>query len=128
MPFTREMQGLEPYGMHLERRRQTRYGIRAPVDFRWTDNTGVVLYGRGFTRDISSKGVFVHADLQPPAMADIQIEVLFVSLTELGSRLRMKARAQVVRVEPHTTDETGGGFAVFNRSYELHNGVTAIED
>ena len=114
--------------MRLERREQTRYGLRAPVDFRWTDKDGVLHYGRGLTRDISSKGMFVYADLQPPAKADIQIEVSFSSLTELGSKLRMKARAQVVRVEPRAKGEPYGGFAAFNGSYELHNGVTAIED
>lgn len=127
MPFTWE-RGIETHGIGLERREQTRYGLRTRVDFRWTDKDGVLHYGQGLTRDISSKGMFVCADLQPPAKADIQIEVFFSSLTELGSKLRMKARAQVVRVEPSTEGEPDGGFAAFNRSYELHNGTTAIED
>jgi len=72
--------------------------------------------------------MFILGDSQPPPRAQVQIEVFFSSLVETGSTLRMKARAQVVRVEPPTPSQVPGGFAAVSRSYILHNGMTNVEE
>ena len=111
----------------MERRHQIRYGLRVRVVFVWTVERGILQHGRGYTRDMSSKGMFVYADPQPPAKADIQIEAFFSSLVEIGSKLRMRAKARVVRVEPRGPG-ADAGFATQSRSYVLHNGVIDFEE
>ena len=105
-------------GIALERRQHTRYGVRARVNVRWQDE-GILYRGSGVTRDISSNGMFIYSESLPLAKADVEVEVSFPSGGE--STLRMRARALVIRVERETDPETHKGFAVLNRSYELHN-------
>jgi len=40
----------------------------------------------------------------------------------------MRANSLVIRVEPASTHGTDYGFAILNKSYELHDGVSSIED
>jgi len=110
----------------LERREQTRYGVRALVDFEWIDK-GVPHRGRGYTRDISSKGMFIYSDSEPPAKADLQVEVSFRAPTEALTKLQLSARSLVVRVESAASREELRGFAILNRSYRMHNGSGVIE-
>ncbi len=86
-----------------ERRQQSRYGLRARVDFRWKDREKIYRQGEGFTRDISLTGMFVYADSHPPPRADIRVEVFFSPLSEGVSALQMSAKAHVLRVDPPTT-------------------------
>jgi len=111
----------------LERREQTRYGVRALVDFEWIDK-GVPHHGRGLTRDISSKGMFIYSDSEPPAKADLQVEVSFRPPIEAVTNLQLSARSLVVRVESAASRANHRGFAILNRSYKLHNGLTAIDE
>ena len=106
----------------LERREQTRYGLRADVDFEWKDEQGVSRRGRGLTRDISPKGMFIYSDLQLPTKADVQVEVALHSIAPTVTNFKMKAAALVIRVEPPTSRGIHQGFAVLNRSCTLHNG------
>jgi PilZ domain len=111
----------------LERREQTRYGVRALVDFEWIDK-GVPHHGRGHTRDISAKGMFIYSDSEPPAKADLQVEVSFRPPTEALRKLQLSARSLVLRVESAASRNEVRGFAILNRSYKLHNGSSAIEE
>src|SRR5215472_2384159 len=63
-----------------ERREQTRYGVKALVNFEWVDE-GVVRRGQGVTRDISPKGMFIYSDTKPPAKADLHLDVSFQDIT-----------------------------------------------
>ena|SRR5712691_3327623 len=112
----------ESSGECLERREQTRYGLRALVDFDWTDTEGVPHRGQGFTRDISPKGMFIYSDSQPPAKADIRVEVALHSIAKAVTNLWMGAEALVIRVERATGPGIDRGFAILNRSCKLHNG------
>jgi hypothetical protein len=118
---TREA-GNESSGDGLERREQTRYALRAVVDFEWMDAEGVPHRGRGQTRDIGIKGMFVYSDSQPPARADVQVEVSLRSVAEAVTNLSMKVEGLVIRAEPPTSPGIRHGFAVLNRSCKLHNG------
>ena len=114
--------GDESSGDGLEKREQTRYDLRAVVDFEWMDAEGVPRRGQGQTRDISTKGMFIYSDSQPPAKADVQVEVSLRSVAEAVTNLGMKVEALVIRVELPTSPGIRHGFAVLNRSCKLHNG------
>jgi hypothetical protein len=103
----------------LERREQTRYRVRALVDFNWLDKKGLRRQGRGLTRDISTRGMFIYSSSQPPAKADVEVEVFFRSVTEAVKNIRMKAESLVIRVESAMTAGTDHGFAILNRSFRL---------
>jgi hypothetical protein len=97
------------------------------VDFEWIAN-GVSHRGRGLTRDISSKGMFIFSDSEPPAKADVQVEVSFRPPTDAPTNLQLRARSLVVRVESAASHDDIRGFAILNRSYKLHNGLTSIDE
>jgi hypothetical protein len=111
----------------LEQREHPRYDVRAHVDFEWIEE-GVLKTGRGITRDISSKGMFIYSDSRPPAKADLRVRVSFSSFAQTLTKVQMRANSLVVRVEPASAPGTDYGFAILNRSYELHDGVSPIED
>lgn len=111
----------------VDRREQTRYGVRAPVDFEWIDR-GVPHRGRGLTRDISSKGMFIISDSEPPEKSDVQVEVSFPRDEKAPSNLHLSSKALVVRVERPKSFAEVRGFAILNRSYRLHDGLTSIEN
>jgi PilZ domain len=89
---------------------------------------GVVRRGQGHTRDISSKGMFIYSDSEPPAKADLRVEVSLRPVAETNTKLRLSAEALVIRVEPSSGTGANHGFAILNRSYKLLNGATPIED
>lgn len=92
------------------------------MDFEWLDG-GVLRRGHGLTKDISSKGMFIYSDIEPPAMADLRVEVSFRNITSLTTNLLMRAKGLVIRGEPASTPGSPKGFAILNRSYELQNDV-----
>jgi PilZ domain-containing protein len=111
----------------LEQRERNRYDVRAPVDFEWMDQ-GAVRRGQGLTRDISSKGMFIYSDSEPPPKADLRVKVSFAWFGQGATNVQLRAQALVVRVEPASGPRIQHGFAILNKSYELHNGVSSIED
>jgi len=111
----------------LEQREHVRYGVRALVDFEWIQKEARHR-GRGHTRDINSKGMFIYSDSQPPVTADLQVEVTFRALIEAQPNPRLSAKALVVRVESSASSNASDGFAILIRSYNLHNGLTFINE
>ena len=75
---------------------------------------------QGFTRDISSHGVYIFAEWRPPTDVDIHVDILLPSLLGYLGTLSMSGEAKVVRVEPTATDEQSGGFVAAGESYILH--------
>ena len=96
------------------------------MEFEWIDN-GVRHHGRGTTRDISSRGMYIYSDSQPPSKADLQVEVSFRAVTEEPTNLQLSTEALVVRVDSAASQDALNGFAILNRSYNLHNGLTSID-
>lgn len=103
----------------MERRRRIRFALRAPAHFQWGNPEGLIFTGQGFTRDISSHGAYVYADVQPPAETEVHIEIFLPSFIESQGALRMRAKAKVIRVEPGAIDQRTGGFVAQSDSYEL---------
>jgi hypothetical protein len=112
-------------GCCLERREHTRYDVRAPVEFEWIDK-GVLHRGRGLTRDISAKGMFIYSASEPPTKADLQVEVFLRVAAEAPTSLRLIAKSLVVRVESAASPDAPSGFAILNRSHGLLGGLTSI--
>jgi hypothetical protein len=104
----------------LERRQHIRYSVHARVNFKWQDG-GILYVGSGLTRDISSNGMFIYSDSAPPEKADIGLDISFHSAANADTNLQMRAAALVIRLEGAPSPERHSGFAVLNRSYELHN-------
>src|ERR1700719_334713 len=110
-----------PGGESLERRRQMRFAMRARVNFAWTDRDGVMHKGEGFSRDMSSHGVYVCAEwvAQPQRGLDIDIDVLLPAFSAANRALHVSGRAKVIRVEPTATNDHSGGFVAESHSYVL---------
>lgn len=82
--------------------------------------------GEGFSRDISSHGVYVYAewDVRPQSDAEIDVDILLNSFSETRRTVHMGGSAKVVRVEPSATDEHSGGVVAASDSFafkEEHN-------
>jgi hypothetical protein len=108
----------------LERRKQIRFVLRAPVYFLWKNRDGVVQEGQGFTRDISFRGAYIYTESQPPKDAEIDIDILLPWLPGEHSTVHMSGKAKVIRVETIAIDEHSGGFVAEAESYALHHGAT----
>lgn len=93
--FLRNFRGASP----LEQRKSVRYQMRAPVLFKWTNGDGVALQDGGFTRDISTDGLFVCCDRLPPLQTALSMEVLVSVVEAPRPGLRLRGQGVVVRVE-----------------------------
>jgi hypothetical protein len=72
--------------------------------------------------------MFIYCDSEPPAKADIQVEVSFPTRPGALMNLHLRARSVLVRLESAASRDDLRGFAILNRSYKLHNGLTDIND
>ena len=89
---------------------------------------GVLRRGRGLTRDISTKGMFIYSLINPPAKADLLVDVSFRDVNSIPTNLQMRAKGLVIRVEPATEPGSQQGFAILNRSYELLDRINAVRN
>ncbi len=85
-----------------------RYPLRAPVIFRWKDPQGTTQQEGGFTRDMSSDGVFVLCSKYPPAGIAVALEVFLPPIEATAQGLRLQAEGTVVRIG---VAGEGSGFA-----------------
>lgn len=110
----------------MERRRKFRFVLSAPAYFSWTDRDGIVHKGRGFTRDTSSQGVYVCAEQIPPLDTEIQIDIHFSFLFEDLRKLRMSAKAKVIRIELKEIKNRSSGFVVSSNSFAIFKGLKQL--
>jgi PilZ domain len=92
----------------MEQRKTVRYQVRAPVLFKWTDADAMGVQGGGFTRDISTGGLFVCCDRLPPLKTVLSMEVLLSLVESPSPGLRLMGQGVVVRLEKR---ENQTGFA-----------------
>jgi len=109
----------------LERREHTRYAVHALIEFEWME-AGVLRRGQGVTRDISQKGMFIDSNTVPPTKADLEVDVVFQDIARVPTGLRMRARSFVIRSELVSDRRAQHGFAILNKSYELHGDVNSV--
>jgi hypothetical protein len=112
----------------MERRERFRYNVHANVEFRWMDAAGVCHVGRGVTKDITSKGIFICSDTHPPEKADVAVNVSIRNGAEQVKKLELGADSVVIRVELAAGPKEYHGFAVLNRSYKLYAGGAPVEE
>ena len=78
-----------------ERRKASRYRLRLPVLFSWTQGNKSHTLG-GFTRDVSVTGVFVTSRTVPPPQATVNLELLLPALDQMPENA-IRATGSVVR-------------------------------
>ena len=96
----------------LEVRKFDRYRLGAPVAFWWDEPDGRRGEASGFTRDISTIGMYVYASTCPPAGRSVHMNVSLPSLHGKLPGWRLETQARVVRVEHSLADDNLLGFAV----------------
>jgi hypothetical protein len=100
----------------------TRDFIYALEDIMWMDK-GILNRGQGFTRHVSSTGIFIHSDSEPPAKGGVEVEVSFPSPGDRDANFRMRAQSLIIRVEPPASCARQHGFAILDRNYKLQEGT-----
>ncbi len=81
----------------LDKRKAVRYKLCLPVLFKWIDADGCPVQEGGFTRDISTAGLYVNCPNLPPVPRDLALEIL-LPLSEI---LKLQATVEIVRVGTH---------------------------
>ena len=84
--------------VELDLRRAKRYVVNAGVCFCWDPGNGALREGRGTTLDISSRGVFVIADVVPQTGVQLELDIDLRSLTPEWKTLRFHGEGKVVRI------------------------------
>ena len=113
---TASVASVHAIGGVVQPRRADRFRMRVAVVFHWIDEHGTTQHGSGFTRDISTAGLFVYSATPPPANGAIELDVL-LPLHEGGQGTRLQAPGRVVRVEGQGDR---GGFAAIS-DFGLHD-------
>ena len=99
---------------------RTRYDLQLPVVYGWTDEKGVDHQAGGFTRDVSTQGLYVIASQLPPNGANLWLQATLPPLEHAADVIPLRAMGHVQRVENKgfaltsdfglwgETDEAGG--------------------
>jgi len=95
-----------------ERRGFPRYRLSLPVTLGWTDDNRIAQQRGGFTRDVSTGGVFVMCDAPPRPGTSISLELLLPLPSASAPSLRVLGNAEVVREEQQPA---GAGFAALGK-------------
>jgi hypothetical protein len=100
-----------------ELRAAERFRLKLPVSLTWQVRKKQDQYGHGFTRDISTRGMFVLARTCPPMGKPLRFEI---NLALNGSAaIRVEGRGRVIRVERTASKATITGFAVVNLWFRM---------
>ncbi len=95
------------------RRKFRRMKIEVPVLISWPDSPSVS--ADGFTRDVSSSGMFIITNSAPPLGSLVKLAVLVKRPSTQTSDLRITTSGRVLRIETTTVNDTYG-FAVQTES------------
>jgi len=93
----------------VEKRKSRRFNLHAPTIFRWKNQRGLQKQHSGYTRDISTSGMFVISSARLPVGTIVNLQAYLPPL-ETGTlqRLRFNAIGKIVRV---AQTKEGRGFA-----------------
>ena len=106
------------WGFMLERRTARRYPVTALVQYRWKATLPPLESGEGRTQGISTNGVFVVGDAQPPLGAYVYIELFrHDRINEL--RIWLRGEGVVVRVDSEGRPDRG--FAASLRTVSINS-------
>jgi len=107
--------------MRKELRQKLRYELQVPVEIEWQSNAGKQK-ARGFTKDISSKGVFLFCESEIPLNAYIHLTI-FLRTDGLGPMVTLDVVAKVCRVVKALAQGDVSGLAVQNYRYKIKGGL-----
>jgi hypothetical protein len=96
----------------MDRRTEVRYQLSARVVFSWEGPEQKRFQGEGVTRDISTKGAFILTQSCPPDQAAVQMLFFLPPFHGTLATARIRAKAQVLRVEQASLGDEQCGFAV----------------
>jgi hypothetical protein len=99
-----------------ERRTALRYPLRLPVVFSWQDEAGRVQGCDGHSRDLGSRGIYVHADVVPPLGVAVEMNVFLPRPEHSARPSEIHAIGRVVRSERTGSSAKGCGFAAMNHT------------
>lgn len=99
-----------------ERRTALRYPLRLPVVFSWQDDLGRIQGCDGYSRDLGSRGIYVHSELAPPLGVAVEMNVFLPRPENSARPSEIHAVGRVVRSEQQTSSERGCGFAAMNHT------------
>jgi hypothetical protein len=86
-------------GGFVEQRVTTRYRMELPVIFEWSDKQGIKQQGAGFTRNISTSGIYVVSSATPPPETTLVLEVIVPPSDSPAQDVRLRSEGKLVRVE-----------------------------
>jgi hypothetical protein len=112
-----DVQSIGSIGRTMQQRASVRFQLRLPVIFRWNDEQGGRQQNGGFTRDISTRGLFVYSPIPPPSGVTVELEVMLPPLEESGHGVRLQSEGRVLRIErkgEHTGFASTGNFNLHN--------------
>jgi hypothetical protein len=84
-----------------------RFPILAPARFQWEGADGVRHESKGITRDISSYGVFIHADCVPLPGDSVQVIVNMPPVQDDRAGAQLYGKGVAIRVEPDGNQPAG---------------------
>src|SRR5690349_13402932 len=110
-------------GGRVEQKRAARFKLRAPVIFRWRDQSQARQEKVGCTREIGICGVFVTCSTPPPRGTAVELEIQLPPLEwNTLQHLNLRAKGKVVRV---TVGNQVSGFFAAIGSFALHEASAA---
>lgn len=104
-------------GTRTEHRESVRYPLSARAVFSWQDSEQNKLRGEGLTRDVGLAGAFIFSLTCPPVGATVEVDLFLPPVHGAVPTVRLKARAQVRRVDRAVTREEQNGFAVASEGF-----------
>jgi hypothetical protein len=99
------------------------------VIFKWTDEGGSPVQEGGFTRDISTVGLYISCPKLPPIQTVLALEILLPPTKKvLSESLKLEAIVEIVRVVTDAEERgfaTVGELAIHGSQYIIENGTLA---
>jgi PilZ domain len=104
-------------------RNTVRYKLEVPAVSRWKDKrNGDEQSVEGRTRDISTTGAFIYAQVCPPEGVAVRVDMVLATIPNSVRSVRLNAKGHVVRAEQSTREKGAGGFAVVLERVLIHGG------
>lgn len=111
--------------MRKELRQKARYGLQFPAEIEWQSKGGRRKI-RGFTKDISSKGMFLLCESEVPIDAQLHLTIL-LRTDGLGPMVTLDVVAKVCRVVKPLAQGELSGVAVQNYRFKLNGRSSGAE-
>jgi hypothetical protein len=112
-------------GAALELRRSKRYRVQAMANFWWERSDGLLQEGKGRSRDISDRGIFITGEITPALGAHLDVDVYLPSLDLFGAAVHLHGEGTVVRIA-RKPDTTPGFAAAVTFQTETASGRTVM--